>query len=101
MTGVTGQTTTALQTPTGYSGIYADWNVDLDGDTRTDDPWDFGTASQYPALSVDFDGDGYGNLAGVRPATPRRPDPDPRHLDGGPGRPELDGGHERLRVRRP
>ena len=54
----TGQTTTQLQTPTGYSGIYADWNVDLDGGGTTDDPWDFGTSSQYPALAVDFDGNG-------------------------------------------
>ncbi len=52
----TGQTTTDLQTPTGYSGIYADWNVDRGG--TTDDPWDFGTSSQYPALAVDFDGNG-------------------------------------------
>ena len=50
----TGQTTTQLQTPTGYSGIYADWN----GDGMNDDPWDFGTSSQYPALAVDFDGNG-------------------------------------------
>ena len=54
----TGQTTTQLQTPTSYSGIYADWNVDLDGGGTTDDPWDFGTSSQYPALAVDFDGNG-------------------------------------------
>ena len=54
----TGQTTTQLQTPTGYSGIYADWNVDLDGGGTDDDPWDFGTSSQYPALAVDFDGNG-------------------------------------------
>ena len=53
-----GQTTTQLQTPTGYNGIYAAWNVDLDGNGTNDDPWDFGTASQYPALKVDFDGDG-------------------------------------------
>ena len=26
--GVTGQTTSALQMPTGYTGIYADWNID-------------------------------------------------------------------------
>ena len=58
--GGTAQTTTALQTPTGYTAgsIYADWNVDLDGDMTADDPWHFGTASQYPALDVDFDGDG-------------------------------------------
>ena len=31
--GGVGQTTSALQTPTDYSGIYADWNVDVDGVT--------------------------------------------------------------------
>ena len=70
----TGQTTTALQTPTGYSGIYSAWNANLDGVTGNDDPWDFGTSSQYPALrygghalykqgggrgSYDADNDGY------------------------------------------
>ena len=54
----TGQTTTQLQTPTGYGGIYADWDVDLDNDGTNDDPWHFGSGSQYPALQVDFDGDG-------------------------------------------
>ena len=54
----TGQTTRQLQTPSSYSGIYADWNVDLDGGGTNDDPWDFGTSSQYPALAVDFDGNG-------------------------------------------
>ena len=56
--GGTGQTSPQLQTPTGYSGIYADWNLDLDNDNTNDDPWDFGTSSQYPALTVDFDGNG-------------------------------------------
>ena len=45
-----GKTTAQLQSPTGYSGIYANWNVDLDGDGNGDDPWAFGTASQYPVL---------------------------------------------------
>ena len=49
----TARTTAQLQTPTGYSGIYGSWNLDLDGDTAADDPWDFGTASRYPVLSVD------------------------------------------------
>ena len=48
--GGTGLTTAALQTPTGYTGIYANWNTDVDGDGNADDPWDFGTASQYPVL---------------------------------------------------
>ena len=56
--GGTGKTTVELVTPTGYTGIYFNWNVDLDGDTGNDDPWDFGTASEYPVLQVDFDGDG-------------------------------------------
>ena len=57
-TGSGGQTTSQLQSPTGYSGIYQNWNVDLDGDTTGDTPWHFGTGSQYPALSVDVDGSG-------------------------------------------
>ncbi len=53
-----GNTTAELQAPTRYNGIYQSWNLDLYGDSARDDPWDFGTATQYPALSVDFDGDG-------------------------------------------
>ena len=45
-----GRATTALQTPVGYTGIYEDWNVNVDGVTGNDDPWHFGTASQYPVL---------------------------------------------------
>ena len=64
--GATGKTTGELQTPRSYTdsgsnteAIYADWNLDLDSDSSTDDdPWDFGTASQYPVLKVDFNGDG-------------------------------------------
>ena len=48
--GGVGKATAELQSPTGYAGIYADWNVDVDGDGSSDDPWDFGTTSQYPAL---------------------------------------------------
>ena len=50
--GGSGQTTTALQTPDEYgsSGIYMSWDVDADGQTGADDPWDFGTTSQYPIL---------------------------------------------------
>ena len=67
-TGGTGpQTTSALQSPTGYTGIYAAWNIDLDnadGDnnaaTGKDDPWDFKGSSAYPALIyhlTDYDSD--------------------------------------------
>ena len=53
-----GQPTSELQTPTGYTGIYATWNVNVDGASGNDDPWDFGTASQYPVLQLDVTGDG-------------------------------------------
>ena len=45
-----GLATAALQTPVGYTGIYENWNVNVDGVTGNDDPWHFGTASQYPTL---------------------------------------------------
>ncbi len=45
-----GKTTSELQTPTDYTGIYANWNVDYDGNNSADDPWFFGTASDYPRL---------------------------------------------------
>ena len=54
-----------MVSPTSYEGIYSHWNLDVDNadgdfDTSTgrDDFWDFGTSGQYPALRVDFDGDG-------------------------------------------
>ena len=55
--GAEGKTTAELQTPSSYSGIYQEWNTDIDnadGDnnesTGTDDPWDFGGEDEYPAL---------------------------------------------------
>ena len=70
-----GKTATALQTPTGYNtpadNIYKDWNLDLDGNAGGDDPWDFGTANQYPVLKIDVDLDGdvdRHDLAAQRPA---------------------------------
>ena len=42
--GVTGQITSALQMPTGYTGIYANWNIDAG------DPWDFGGGTDDPEL---------------------------------------------------
>ena len=63
--GALGATTSQMQTPTQYTGIFSEWNVDVnnaDGDfdptTGQDDLWDFGTSGQYPALKVDFNGDG-------------------------------------------
>ena len=43
-------TTAALQSPTDYVGVYRNWNKDLDSDGQMDDPWNFGTSSQYPKL---------------------------------------------------
>ena len=65
LSGAEGKTTSELQMPTSYAGIYLNWNTDIDeadGDgyetTGVDDPWHFGTDDQYPALRADFDGDG-------------------------------------------
>ena len=47
-----GKTTAELRSPTGYTGAYADWNVDLDGDGSSDDPWRFGSTTEYPVLNL-------------------------------------------------
>ena len=46
-------TTSQLQTPTSATGIYADWDeLDIDGDSiAREDPWVFGSSTQYPVLS--------------------------------------------------
>ena len=48
--GGTGQTSRALQGPKDYTGIYANWNLNLDGVAGGDSPWHFGGAYQYPLL---------------------------------------------------
>ena len=46
-----GLTTAALMAPSGYTGIYENWNVDIDGDGRADNPWRFSTTGdRYPQL---------------------------------------------------
>ncbi len=64
--GVKGMSTQQLQQPTDYTGIYANWNIDLDNadedfdeTTGVEDVWDFGTSSQYPALKADLDDSGH------------------------------------------
>ena len=59
------KTTAELQSPTDYTGIYAEWRLgpdDLDPledlAAGAEDSWDFGTGSQYPALKADWNGDG-------------------------------------------
>ena len=53
--GVVGRTTTQLKSPTDYGASAGDtffgWNIDVDGDSNNDDPWDFGTDSEYPVLA--------------------------------------------------
>ena len=50
-----GRTTSALQSAGGYDagGVYENWNVNVDGQTGADDPWDFGQRMQYPMLKFD------------------------------------------------
>ena len=50
------RTTAALQAPTGYEGIYAEWNFDFDGDGLLDYPWNFGAANAYPTLHTPAQG---------------------------------------------
>ena len=45
------KTTSELQTPTGYNGIYASWEQNLDGIAGDERPWDFGTSADYPILT--------------------------------------------------
>ena len=60
-----GKTTAELQSPAGYTGPYQGWDVSLSfegaeniPDYSLSDFLDFGTSGQYPALKIDFDGDG-------------------------------------------
>ena len=64
-----GLTTSQLQQPTGATGIYATWPAGT---------WDFGTATQYPALKADHDRDGsptWQEFGDQRP-TPESVDPE-------------------------
>ena len=74
-TGTGARTTAQLQAPTRYGGIYGSWNVDVDGDGTNDDPWHFGTASQYPVLEAERRWARDGNLAGVRLPVAKRARP--------------------------
>ena len=49
---VAGKTTAQLQTPTGYTGIYVPWNLDLDDNGVPDYLWNFGGSSDYPTLNT-------------------------------------------------
>ena len=45
-----GKTPGQLHRPDAYAGIYANWDLNLDGVTGNDDPWEFGTVERYPVL---------------------------------------------------
>ena len=65
------KTTAELQSPTGYTGPYADWNVDLDGDGSSDDPWRFGSTTEYPVLNLGTLDINHGNLNARPPLEPK------------------------------
>ncbi len=84
-----GKTTAELQSPAGYTGPYQGWDVSLgfEGTENTPDYslsdfLDFGTSGQYPALKVDFDGDGtatwqeFGDQRGDAPGPAPAPEVD-------------------------
>ena len=50
--GSNGRTTSQLQTPTGYTGIYQHWNRDQDNDKVPDYLWNFGSSTDYPTLNT-------------------------------------------------
>ena len=66
-----GKTTAELQSPTGYTGHYADWNVDLDGDGSSDDPWIFDSATEYPVLNLGILDIDHGDLNARPPLEPK------------------------------
>ena len=88
-TGASGKTTEELQTPTDYTDsdantedIYANWNLNVDNTGGTDDPWYFGTASDYPVLklNIDFNDDDTvdeDDWKTQQPASPPSPPPAP------------------------
>ncbi len=75
-----GFTTAQLQAPTGYTGIYENWDVDEDVGSSyasflgpDDDPWDFGTSTQYPVLKYCAEKPGIETPDG-QPYCPLQPD---------------------------
>ena len=88
VSGAKGLNSKRLRAPSGYTGIYDDWNIDIDNadrdneeSTGREDYWDFGNRGNYPLLKADFDGDGaatwwdFGRQHGRRLAPTRTPSP--------------------------
>ena len=88
VSGAKGLNSKRLRAPSGYTGIYDDWNIDIDNadrdnkeSTGREDYWDFGNSGNYPLLKADFDGDeaatwwDFGRQHGRRLAPTRTPSP--------------------------
>ena len=88
---VTPQTSSDLKRPTGYTGLYANWDVNTDGVSGNDDPWDFGTRRNYPLLKADQDGDGTATCLefGGQPCYREPPPPAPPPYDWRADHPEI------------
>lgn len=57
--GATGLTSTELQGSDGETDIVSTWKAASEADQEAgEEPWDFGTDSQYPVLRADINGDG-------------------------------------------
>ena len=97
----TGYATSDLQQPTGYAGIYANWNIDTDGDSNADNPWDFGTSSHYPLLKADKDGDNTAACAEFSGQTcyvPAPPPPPSRRPRSEPSPPPYNPAHDHPEI---
>ncbi|MCY4555223.1 MAG: cadherin-like beta sandwich domain-containing protein, partial [Chloroflexi bacterium] len=83
-----GLTTVEMKSPTDYAGIYANWNLDLDGDGSADSPWQFsespdastpdGSSLKYPLLrSLPVSAYSAPGAAHARPVTETSAEPSP------------------------
>ena len=87
-TGATGKTTEELRSPTkddpyAAGSIYENWDLNVDNTGGADDPWYFGTASDYPVLklNIDLNGDDTVNdedWKTQQPPSPPSPPPAPK-----------------------
>ncbi len=66
----TAKTSAQLTAPTGYTGIYANWNVDVGGTSAADDPWSI-AAGRYPVLKYGAGADTAQQAAEQLPAAPQ------------------------------
>ena len=87
-TGASGKTTEELRSPTkddpyAAGSIYENWNLNVDNTGGADDPWYFGTASEYPVLKLNIDLNGDDTVdeedwKTQQPPSPPSPPPAPK-----------------------